>query len=40
MNNLMNSIRLESKKELEKAVKNIEAENMNTINFYITNSFF
>ena len=36
MNNLLNSIRLESKKELEKVVKNIEAGNMNTINFYIT----
>ena len=36
MNNLMNSIRLEGKKELEKVVKNIEAGNMNTINFYIT----
>ena len=37
MKNLLNSIRLESKKELEKVVKNIEAGNMNTINFYITN---
>ena len=37
MNNLLNSIRLEGKKELEKVVKNIEAGNMNTINFYITN---
>ena len=36
MNNLLNSIRLEGKKELEKVVKNIEAGNMNTINFYIT----
>ena len=36
MNNLMNSIRIEGKKELEKVVKNIEAGNMNTINFYIT----
>ena len=36
MNNLMNSIRLEGKKELEKVVKNIEAGNINTINFYIT----
>ena len=36
MNNLLNSIRLESKKELEKVVKNIEAGNINTINFYIT----
>ena len=36
MKNLLNSIRLESKKELEKVVKNIEAGNMNTINFYIT----
>ena len=37
MNNLLNSIRSEGKKELEKVVKNIEAGNMNTINFYITN---
>ena len=37
MNNLLNSIRLEGKKELEKVVKNIEAGNMNTIDFYITN---
>ena len=36
MNNLLNSIRLEGKKELEKVVKNIEAGNINTINFYIT----
>ena len=36
MNNLLNSIRLEGKNELEKVVKNIEAGNMNTINFYIT----
>ena len=36
MNNLLNSIRLEGKKELEKVVKNIEAGNMSTINFYIT----
>ena len=36
MNNLLNSIRLESKKELEKVVSYIEAGNMNTINFYIT----
>ena len=36
MNNLLNSIRLQGKKELEKVVKNIEARNMNTINFYIT----
>lgn len=36
MDNLIRSIRLESKKELEKVVKNIEAGNMNTINFYIT----
>ena len=36
MNNLLNSIRLQGKKELEKVVKNIEAGNMNTINFYIT----
>ena len=36
MNNLMNSIRLQGKVELEKVVKNIEAGNMNTINFYIT----
>ena len=36
MNNLINSIRLEGKKELEKVVKNIVAGNMNTINFYIT----
>lgn len=36
MNNLLNSLRLEGKKELEKVVKNIEAGNMNTINFYIT----
>ena len=36
MNNLLNSIRLEKKKEIEKVVKNIEAGNMNTINFYIT----
>ena len=36
MNNLLNSIRLEGKKELEKVVKNIEAGNMNTIDFYIT----
>ena len=37
MNNLLNSIRLEGKKELEKVVKNIEAGNMITIDFYITN---
>ena len=36
MNNLLNSLRLEGKKELEKVVKNIEAGNMDTINFYIT----
>ena len=36
MNNLLNSIRLQGKMELEKVVKNIEAGNMNTINFYIT----
>ena len=36
MNNLLNSIRLEGKQELEKVVKNIEAGNMNTIEFYIT----
>ena len=36
MNNLLNSLRLEGKKELEKVVKNIEAGNINTINFYIT----
>ena len=36
MNNLLNSIRLESKKELEKVVSYIEVGNMNTINFYIT----
>ena len=36
MNNLLNSIRIEGKNELEKVVKNIEAGNMNTINFYIT----
>ena len=36
MNNLMNSLRLEGKKELEKVVKSIEVGNMNTINFYIT----
>ena len=36
MNNLLNSLSLEGKKELEKVVKNIEAGNMNTINFYIT----
>ena len=36
MNNLLNSLRIEGKKELEKVVKNIEAGNMNTINFYIT----
>ena len=36
MNNLLNSLRLEGKKELEKVVKNIEVGNMNTINFYIT----
>ena len=36
MNNLINSIRLESKKELEKVVSYIEVGNMNTINFYIT----
>ena len=36
MNNLLNSIRLQGKAELEKVVKNIEAGNMNTINFYIT----
>ena len=36
MNNLLNSIRLQGKVELEKVVKNIEAGNMNTINFYIT----
>ena len=36
MNNLLNSIRLQGKKELEKVVKSIEAGNMNTINFYIT----
>ena len=37
MNNLLNSLSLEGKKELEKVVKNIESGNMNTINFYITN---
>ena len=36
MNNLLNSLSLEGKKELEKVIKNIEAGNMNTINFYIT----
>ena len=36
MNNLLNSIRLQGEMELEKVVKNIEAGNMNTINFYIT----
>ena len=36
MNNLLNSLRLQGKVELEKVVKNIEAGNMNTINFYIT----
>lgn len=36
MNNLLNSLRLEGKKELEKVVKNIEAGNMITIDFYIT----
>ena len=36
MNNLMNSIRISGKENLEKVVKNIEAGNMNTINFYIT----
>ena len=36
MNNLLNSLRLEGKKELEKVTKNIEAGNMNTISFYIT----
>ena len=36
MNNLLNSIRIEGKKELEKVVKNIEAGNMITIDFYIT----
>ena len=36
MNNLLNSLRLQGKMELEKVVKNIEAGNMNTINFYIT----
>ena len=36
MNNLMNSIRISGKEELEKVVKNIEAGNMSTINFYIT----
>ena len=36
MNNLLNSLSLEGKKELEKVVKNIEEGNMNTINFYIT----
>ena len=36
MNNLMNSLRISGKEELEKVVKNIEAGNMNTINFYIT----
>ena len=36
MNNLLNSLRIEGKKELEKVVKNIEAGNMSTINFYIT----
>ena len=36
MNNLLNSLRLEGKKELEKVVKDIEAGNVNTINFYIT----
>ena len=29
MNNLLNSLRLEGKKELEKVVKNIEAGNIN-----------
>ena len=37
MNNLLNSIRLQGKVELEKVVKNIEAGNMITIDFYITN---
>ena len=36
MNNLMNSIRISGKEELEKVVKNIGSGNMNTINFYIT----
>ena len=36
MNNLLNSLRLEGKKELEKAVKSIEAGNMITIDHYIT----
>ena len=36
MNNLMNSLRISGKEELKKVVKNIEAGNMNTINFYIT----
>ena len=36
MNNLLNSIRLQGKVELEKVVKNIETGNMNTINIYIT----
>ena len=36
MNNLINSIRISGKEELEKVVKNIEAGNMSTINFYIT----
>ena len=36
MKNLLNSIRLQGEMELEKVVKNIEAGNMNTINFYIT----
>lgn len=37
MNNLMNSLRIEGKKDLEKVVKNIEAGNIITIDFYITN---
>ena len=36
MNNLLNSLRLQGKMELEKVVKNIEAGNMITIDFYIT----
>ena len=36
MNNLLNSLSLEGKKELEKAVKSIEAGNMITIDHYIT----
>ena len=36
MNNLLNSLRLQGKVELEKAVKSIEAGNMITIDHYIT----